>query len=419
MSPADLSAPAAADTPAQPGKHVLWLGFPSYGHIKASLGVVEELLRRGHRVTYVIADRFAAAVGTTGARVVSYASTFPETITGNETATAMLLAFLEESFAPLEATLAAVAADPPQLVVHDVLASDTATAVSRLYRTPTVRVYAGFGTNEHVPQNGTEADPAHTPVDPDDPRLRDLAAALTARVEAAGVAALFADGRTGGDEPAVSLSFVVREFQTKGETFGDDYLFAGPCLRAVDFAGAWEPPPGDPPVLLVSLGTSANRHPGFFRRCAEAFTGTPWHIVMTLGRDADPAELGTLPPNVEVRSWLPHLTVLGHAAAFVCQGGTGSLMEAFHQGVPVVVVPQQQDQWATARQVVDLGLGRSISPGDLDAETLRTAVEAIADDAGMRHRVRELSRRVRTAPGATAAADRLEAVMADRAAALS
>lgn len=139
---------------------------------------------------------------------------------------------------------------------------------------------------------------------------------------------------------------------------------------------------------------------------------------MTLGRDADPAELGTLPPNVEVRSWLPHLTVLGHAAAFVCQGGTGSLMEAFHQGVPVVVVPQQQDQWATARQVVDLGLGRSISPGDLDAETLRTAVEAIADDAGMRHRVRELSRRVRTAPGATAAADRLEAVMADRAAAL-
>lgn len=184
----------------------------------------------------------------------------------------------------------------------------------------------------------------------------------------------------------------MREFQTKGETFGDDYLFAGPCLRAVDFAGAWEPPPGDPPVLLVSLGTSANRHPGFFRHCAEAFTGTPWHIVMTLGRDADPAELGTLPPNVEVRSWLPHLTVLGHAAAFVCQGGTGSLMEAFHQGVPVVVVPQQQDQWATARQVVDLGLGRSISPGDLDAETLRTAVEAIADDAGMRHRVRELSR---------------------------
>lgn len=232
MSPADLPAPAAADTSAQPGKHVLWLGFPSYGHIKASLGVVEELLRRGHRVTYVIADRFAAAVGTTGARVVSYASTFPETITGDETATAMLLAFLEESFAPLEATLAAVAADPPQLVVHDVLASDTATAVSRLYRTPTVRVYAGFGTNEHVPQNGTEADPAHTPVDPDDPRLRDLAAALTARVEAAGVAALFADGRTGGDEPAVSLSFVVREFQTKGRPSATTTCSPGPaCAR--------------------------------------------------------------------------------------------------------------------------------------------------------------------------------------------
>ncbi|WP_328891792.1 macrolide family glycosyltransferase [Streptomyces sp. NBC_00316] len=417
MSPARPPGPVAA-TQEQPGKHVLWLGFPSYGHIKATLGMVEELVRRGHRVTYVVADRLAATVAATGAHVVPYASVFPETITSTETATTMLLAFLRESFAPLEAALEAAAADPPQLVVHDALASDTAAAVSRRYKVPTVRTYAGFGTNAQVPQNGTEADPAHTPVDLDDPRLRELAAELTSRVEAAGVAGLFADGPAGGDEAAVNVSFVVREFQIKGDTFGDDYLFAGPCLRAADFAGAWAPPPGAAPVLLVSLGTSVNRRPDFFRRCAETFAGTPWHVVMTLGRGIDPADLGPLPPNVEARSWLPHLAVLGHATAFVCQGGTGSLMEAFHQGVPVVVVPQQQDQRAIAQQVVDLGLGRSISPDDLDAGTLRSAVEAIAGDAGVRRRVAELSRQVRTAPGAAAVADRLEAVMAGRATAM-
>ncbi|MDQ1025056.1 MGT family glycosyltransferase [Streptomyces umbrinus] len=396
----------------RPGQHVLWLGFPAYGHIKATLGMVEELLRRGHRVTYVVADRLAGHVAGTGARVVPYASVFPESIAATETATTMLLAFLRESFAPLEAALGAAAADPPQLVVHDALASDTAAAVSRRHHVPTVRTYAGFGTNEHVPQNGTEADPAHAPADPDDPRLRDLAGQLTARVEAAGVADQFAGGLASGDDAAVNISFVVREFQMRGETFGDDYLFAGPCLRAADFTGPWSPPPGAPPVLLVSLGTSVNRRPDFFRSCAESFAGTPWHVVMTLGNGVDPSDLGTLPPNVEAHAWLPHLAVLEHATAFVCQGGTGSLMEAFHQGVPVVVVPQQPDQGAIAQQVVDLGVGRSVSPGDLDAHTLRSAVEAIAADAEIRCRVEELSRSVRTAPGAAAVADRLEAIMA-------
>ncbi|WP_276203826.1 nucleotide disphospho-sugar-binding domain-containing protein, partial [Streptomyces albus] len=99
-------------------------------------------------------------------------------------------------------------------------------------------------------------------------------------------------------------------------------------------------------------------------------------------------------------------------------GGSGSLMEAFHQGVPAVVVPHQQDQLALARQVVDLGLGRSIGPEDLDGRTLRSAVEAVAADGGVRSRVAELSRSIRNAPGAVTVADRLEAVMAgERAAA--
>lgn len=408
MSPADPTAPGRS------GRHVLWLGFPAYGHLKATLGMTEELVRRGHRVTYVVSERYAATVADTGARVVTYPSVFPQTITSEESATTMLLAFLRESFAPLEAALDAAAADPPDLVVHDALASDTAAAVSRRHGVPLVRTYAGFGTNAQVPQNGTEDDPSRAPVDPDDPRLRDLAAELTARVEAADVAPLFADRPADGDDAVLNLSFVVREFQMKGDTFGDDYLFAGPCLRAADFDGAWEPPAGDPPLLLVSLGTSVNRRPDFFRRCAEAFAGTPWHVVMTLGRGTDPADLGPLPPNVEARSWIPHLKVLAHATAFVCQGGTGSLMEAFHQGVPAVVVPQQQDQNATARQVVDLGLGRALDPADLDGETLRAAVEAIAGDPATRRRVEALSRHVRTAPGAVAVADRLEAVMAAR-----
>lgn len=392
-------------------RHILWFGFPAYSHLKASLGMVEELIRRGHRVTYVVADRLADRVAETGARVVPYSSVFPASLSGEETATTMMVAFLRESFAPLETALGSVADDPPDLIVHDALASDTAAVLSRKYGVPTVRTYAGFGTNSHVPQNGTEADPTHTPPDPGDPRLAELGGELAARITAAGVGDLLSTGPASGDDAVLDISFVTREFQMRGDTFGDEYLFAGPCLRASDFSGRWTPPAGTGPLLLVSLGTTANQHPDFFRTCAKAFADTPWHVVMTLGGGVDPAELGMLPPNVEAHQWIPHLAVLEHATVFVCQGGVGSLMEAAHQGVPVVVVPQQWDQHATARQVRDLGMGQWLHPGDLDADGLRAAVEEVAADPDAGRRAREMSRSVRTAPGAPGVADRLESLM--------
>lgn len=63
-------------------RHILWFGFPAYSHLKASLGMVEELIRRGHRVTYVVADRLADRVAETGARVVPYSSVFPASLSG-------------------------------------------------------------------------------------------------------------------------------------------------------------------------------------------------------------------------------------------------------------------------------------------------------------------------------------------------
>jgi MGT family glycosyltransferase len=385
------------------------LGFAAFSHMRATFGMVEELVRRGHRVTHLVPERFTDRAGQTGARVVSYPSAFPESLTASPTT--MLVEFVRESFAPLEAALACAAEGPPDLVVHDALASDTAAVVSRMYGVPTVRTYAGFGTNPHVPLNGTEPDPTRPPADPADPRVAELSAELTDRIAAAGVAHLLSGELASGDGAALNISFVTREFQIKGETFGDDYLFAGPCLSPSDFAGRWSPPVEPGPLLLVSLGTSSNQRPEFFRTCARTFEETPWHVVMTLGRGVDPADIGPLPSNVETHQWLPHLVVLEHVSVFVTQGGTGSLMEAFYQGVPVVVAPQQTDQLAIARQVEALGLGRSLGPGDLDARALRAAVEAVAADDETRRRAGLMRRSLRTAPGPAGVVDRLEALM--------
>jgi calicheamicin 4-deoxy-4-thio-alpha-D-digitoxosyltransferase len=75
------------------------------------------------------------------------------------------------------------------------------------------------------------------------------------------------------------------------ETFDDRYAFVGPCLTERAHQGEWQPP-GIGPMLWISLGTAFNERTDFFRTCAEAFAGTPWQVVMSIGTLDDPVELG-------------------------------------------------------------------------------------------------------------------------------
>ena len=225
--------------------HVLWIAFPAFSHLKATLGMAEELLRRGHRVTYLVADRLADVVAETGARVVSYRSVFPESLSPPPSTTTLMIEFVRESFAPLEAALACAEVDPPDLIVHDALVSDVAVALGRRYGVPTVRTYAGIGDNAEVRRANASALPEpDEAVNHADPRWTELVAELTRPVRATGTAELFEGGLTLGDDAALNISFVTWEFQVQREDSRADYLFAGPCLRPADFEGQWTPPEG-------------------------------------------------------------------------------------------------------------------------------------------------------------------------------
>ena len=41
-------------------------------------------------------------------------------------------------------------------------------------------------------------------------------------------------------------------------------------------------------------------------------------VLVTVGRDQDPAELGPVAPNVHIARWIPQADVLPHADAVVC-----------------------------------------------------------------------------------------------------
>ena len=86
-------------------------------------------------------------------------------------------------------------------------------------------------------------------------------------------------------------------------------------------------------------------------------------VLVTVGRHADPAELGPLPANVHVERWVAQASVMPHAAAMVAHGGAGTTLAALAAGVPLVLLPLSADQPINARRVAELGAGLALDGG--------------------------------------------------------
>jgi MGT family glycosyltransferase len=393
---------------------ILVVNVASHGHLYPTLPVVAELIRRGHAVSYLTSPGFAAVVAATGARVLPYESVIahldPAEVFGeDEVGARPHMLYLRENEAILHAALAGYGLQAPDVVLYGDFPMVAGQLLAAAYRRPAVRLSAAFASNEHYSFSGAmiEAsgfvDPLHLP------SFRKQLEALLAEH---GV-----DRRPEEFWHAVearNLVFIPKAFQFAGDTFDERFAFVGPCFgpRAL---GQWAPPAGageGRPIVLISLGTTFNDQPRFFRDTVAAFAATAWHVVLTLGGRVAPEELGPLPGNVEAHAWVPHLDVLAHATVCVTHGGMGTLMEALHWGRPLVVVPHSPDVAPMAARVAQLGLGAVLDPAATDGAGLLEAVGRVAADAAVLARVRQLQRHIRAAGGAPRAADALEVHLA-------
>lgn len=379
--------------------HVLFLNIPASGHVQPTLGVVEELVRRGHRVTYAATGRYADDAAVAGAEVLPYETTLdPQTIVPAEAENWLARVLLGSVRAGAEIAPAVLArfADgpPPDVVAYDISMQFLGRVLARRWGRPAVQFYPVSANRQ---QYG-EAELGRA----DHRLLRrefvDLAATH-------GVTGTFEE--LNDDADVANVVFLAREFQFRGEGFPEpEWTFVGPCVRDRDRDTDWRPPTDGRRVVLISLGTTYNDQPDFFRTCAAAFADLPWHVVMTVG-GLDPASVAPLPPNVEVHPWVPMQAFLEPAAVLVCHGGWGTVMHALHAGTPVVVVPQIGESDEAAAQVAALGLGEVLRPDEVTPEVLRDAVLRLSADEDVAASVAGMQRAVRAAGGADRAVDRI------------
>ncbi len=159
----------------------------------------------------------------------------------------------------------------------------------------------------------------------------------------------------------------------------------GPTHRFRDPIEATTPDPslaGDDPLVYLTFGTEA-----FGMGFADLFGAAlgmlavgGWRVIATIGRGADPAALGPLPPGVRVAQWMPQDAVLPHTAVVVYHGGYGTMLGALRAGVPLVTIPLFSiDQVANAKRAAERGVGVSLA-GPESLGELAPAVSTVLAD---------------------------------------
>ena len=167
------------------------------------------------------------------------------------------------------------------------------------------------------------------------------------------------------------------------------------------------------PLVPVSFGTvvpTDGHFPGLYRQVIDALAGVSARVLVTVGRHADPAELGALPPNVHVERWVAQASVMPHAAAMVAHGGAGTTLAALAAGVPLVLLPLSADQPINARRVAELGAGLTLDGGAAGVGRLAEAVARVLQEPGYREAARRIAAEVATLPSVEEAAADLTAI---------
>ena len=385
----------------------------AHGHVNPSLEVIRELVARGHRVTYAIPPVFAEKVAETGAEVKPWNSILPSPDDDPAAWGATLLdnvePFLADAIQALPQLTEAYEGDEPDLVLHDIT-SYPARVLAHRWGVPAVSLSPNLVAWEGYEEEVAEpmwAEPGKTE------RGKAYYARFHAWLEENGITE-HPDPFLG--RPARSLVLIPRAMQPNADRVDETvYTFVGACQGERASQGEWQRPADAEKVVLVSLGSAFTKQPGFYRECVEAFAGLPgWHLVLQIGRHVDPAELGTVPENVEVRSWVPQLAILRRADLFVTHAGAGGSQEGLATATPMVAVPQAVDQFGNADILQALGVARRVPMEEATAETLRSAALALVDDPEVARRLKELQAEMAQEGGTQRAADLIEAELSAR-----
>ncbi len=146
--------------------------------------------------------------------------------------------------------------------------------------------------------------------------------------------------------------------------------------------------------VYFTLGTIFHQESGdLFTRVLAGLRDLPVDVVVTVGQEIDPAELGDQPSHVRVQRFVPQASLLPRCDVVVSHAGSGSVMGSLAFGVPSVLLPLGADQPLNADRCAHLGVAQVLAASTTTSDEIAAAVTAVWEEPTYRsHAARSRSR---------------------------
>lgn len=386
--------------------HIAFVSLGAFGHVNPTLALVTELVKQGVRVTYFSTEQFQNIVEPTGAKFVAVPSWMAQQAgqaeggADEDVGATVPFLFLSEAGSYIDPILEVLKADKPDAIVHD-FAGIAGTIAADALKVPNVMLYTSYPSNESYSMAASfESVPATHPL-----RVAadQIAEGFVAKYgcRKMTVKEIF-DGQ--GD---FNLVMMQKRLVPHNESFGDNFVFTGVQIGKRTTFGSWKAPDNGKPQLYSSLGTAFNNWPEYYPILFDAVRDLDINVFAALG-SIDPASLKDIPANVEVGQMVPQLDILSQASVFITHAGMGGTGEAIYYGVPMIAIPQMEEQAITARQIEKLGLGCAfLDKSAITSESLKAAIQKLLTEPSYKATAEEFSADMKSLGGAVASADAL------------
>src|SRR5262249_39830827 len=211
--------------------------------------------------------------------------------------------------------------------------------------------------------------------------------------------------------PLASITQVPRAFHFESSHWPSQFHHTGPFHNGkgrdeVDFP--WERLTREP-LIYASMGTILNGRVDVFRAILAAVAKNKnSQLVLSIGDQIDPEQIGPIPKNAIVVKRAPQLELLKEATACITHAGLNTVLESLVQGVPQLAIPVTYDQPGVAARIAHNKTGVVTSLDKLTADHLAFLLNEALTDPTYRENARKLQKAITEANGLSVAADLIE-----------
>jgi MGT family glycosyltransferase len=211
--------------------------------------------------------------------------------------------------------------------------------------------------------------------------------------------------------PFASITQLPRVFDFESSHWPPQFHHTGPFHNGkgrekVHFP--WERLTGEP-LIYASMGTILNGQVDVFRTIVAAVAkNRNLQLVISIGDQIDPKQIGPVPNNAIVVQRAPQLELLKQATVCVTHAGLNTVLESLVQGVPQVAIPITYDQPGVAARIAHKRTGVVTSLDKLTADHLAFLLDDVLTDSGYRKNALNMQRAIVDANGLSVAAELIE-----------